>query len=44
MVEEIAKEVKEQILNKTDEIIKCKKPIVQKSLFDFSNEHNRLVG
>ena len=35
MVEEIAKQVKEQILSKTNEIIKCKKPIQQMSLFDF---------
>ena len=37
MVEEIAKEVKEQILDKTDEITECKKPLKQMSLFDFEN-------
>ncbi len=42
MVEEIAKQVKNQILNKTDDIIKCKKPIKQISLFDFINE--KLAG
>ncbi len=36
MVEEIASQVKEQILSKTDKIIKCKKPMKQMSLFDFS--------
>jgi len=44
MVEEIAKQVKIQILNKTDKIIKCKQPTQQMSLFDFDNERNRLVG
>jgi len=44
MVEEIAKQVKTQILNKTDEIIKCKKPIQQMTLFDFIHEKDRLVG
>ena len=44
MVEEIAKQVKKQILSKTDEIIKCKKPIQQMSLFDFESEKNRIAG
>jgi DNA (cytosine-5)-methyltransferase 1 len=44
MVEEIAKQVKKQILNKTDEIIKCKKTIQQITLFDFGNKNNKLVG
>ncbi|MGB5793879.1 DNA (cytosine-5-)-methyltransferase [Poseidonibacter sp.] len=37
MVEEIAKQVKEQILNTTNEIIKYKKTLKQMSLFDFEN-------
>jgi DNA (cytosine-5)-methyltransferase 1 len=44
MVEEIAKQLKQQILSKTDEIIKCKKPIQQMSLFDFRNEKDKLAG
>jgi DNA (cytosine-5)-methyltransferase 1 len=44
MVEEIAKQLKKQILSKTDEIIKCKKPIQQMSLFDFRNEKDKLAG
>jgi DNA (cytosine-5)-methyltransferase 1 len=44
MVEEIAKQVKLQILNQIDEIIKCKKPIQQISLFDFKNESDKLIG
>ncbi|SFV67458.1 DNA-cytosine methyltransferase [hydrothermal vent metagenome] len=35
MVEEIAKQVKVQILSQTDDIIKCKKPLKQLHLFDF---------
>ena len=41
MVEEIAKQVKEQILNTTNKVAKCKKPIFQMSLFDFKNETGR---
>ncbi|HHH53991.1 MAG TPA: DNA (cytosine-5-)-methyltransferase [Bacteroidetes bacterium] len=44
MVEEIAKQVKKQILTQTDEIIECKKPLKQMSLFDFENKKNRLAG
>lgn len=44
MVEEIGKQVKEQILNKTDEIIECNKSLKQMSLFDFDNKKDRLVG
>ena len=44
MVEEIAKQVKKQILIQTDEIIKCKKPIKQMSLFDFGNGKDKLTG
>lgn len=44
MVEEIAKEVKEQILNKTDEVIECKKPVKQMSLFDFESDKDKLAG
>ncbi len=35
MVEEIALQLKIQILDKTDKIIRCKKPLIQRSLFDF---------
>ena len=42
MVQEIAKQVKKQILIKPDEVNKCKKTIRQMSLFDFDNI--RLVG
>jgi len=41
MVEEIAKQVKEQILNKKSEIIQVQKPLRQVSLFDFKNTLNR---
>ena len=41
MVEEIAKEIKAQILNQTDKIIKSKKPLKQTSLFDLGD---KLVG
>ena len=44
MVEEIAKQVKVQILNKTDEIIKCQNPIQQVSLFDFIYGKDKLTG
>ncbi|MBE0492371.1 MAG: DNA cytosine methyltransferase [Sulfurospirillum sp.] len=44
MVKEIAKQVKEQILNKTDEIIECKKLLKQMSLFDFDNKKDKLAG
>ena len=37
MVEEIALQVKKQILTKTDEIIQSKKPLKQTSLFEYSS-------
>ncbi len=44
MVEEIAKQVKVQILDQTNAIVKCKNPIQQISLFDFIDEKDKLVG
>ncbi|VAY86300.1 DNA-cytosine methyltransferase [hydrothermal vent metagenome] len=44
MVEEIAKEVKEQILDKTDEIIECKKLLKQMSPFNFYDKRDKLAG
>jgi len=43
MVEEIAKQVKVQILNQKGEIIKCKKLMQQRSLFDFGNEKDKFA-
>ena len=44
LVEEIAKQVKIQILSKSDKIIKYKKPTPQMSLFNFISEKEKLTG